>query len=197
MNELAGKITNFSYEVFGIIIPGAVITLFLGIWLASLGNIPVILVSDDFPILTITSITDLINRTFTDKGFGILVPLFLSWYMLGHITQWFSRSSSTPSEERTTSTNRIVCALKLKPIRPSENYSKELESIFLEASKRLSTTGEPLPWSQFYPVAKNFIARHSTNSLLSTYQNKYTLHRSITIISALLFWLDLAGIFLT
>ncbi len=168
MNELAGKITNFSYELFGIIIPGAIITLFLGVWLASLGNIPAILVSSDFPILTIASITELINRTFTDKGFGILLPLFLSWYMLGHITQWFSRSSSTPSENRPTAADRIICALKLKPIRPSENYSSDLEPIFIEVSKKLSSTGEPLPWSQFYPVAKNIIARHSTNSLLST-----------------------------
>lgn len=33
---------------------------------------------------------------------------------------------------------------------------------------------------QFYPVVKSFVIRNLSQSLITTYQNKYTLHRSIT-----------------
>lgn len=194
MSDLIGKLTNLSYELFGIIIPGAIITLFFAIWLASLGNIPALLISSDFPTLTIKKIVEIIGTVFTEKGFGILVPLLLSWYVFGHITQWFSRYSSKDSDEKTGFAKRVGLSLILRPPRPKEKYDPKLEQLFIQSSKKLSKSDTPLPWEQFFPVAKNLIARSIPNSLISTYQNKYTLHRSITITSAFLFWLDLAGI---
>ncbi len=194
MNELLGKLTNLSYELFGIIIPGAIITLFFAVWLASMGNIPALIISNDFPILTISKISEIIAKTFSDKGFGILIPLILSWYIFGHITQWFSSSTATPAGERASDSLRIIKSLLLKPPRPTENFSKDLKPLFDEVSTKLAIGKEQLSWVQFFPIAKNIIFRNSSNSLISTYQNKYTLHRSITIISAFLFWLDLAGI---
>ncbi|WP_444438357.1 hypothetical protein [Pseudomonas sp. A6] len=194
MGELIGKLTNLSYELFGIIIPGAIITLFFAIWLASLGNIPTILISSNFPILTIKKIVEIIGITFTENGFGTLIPLLLSWYVFGHITQWFSRYSSKDSDEKIWFWKRIGLSLILRPPRPKEKYDQKLEELFIQSSKKLSRSDNVLPWEQFFPVAKNLIARSIPNSLISTYQNKYTLHRSITITSAFLFWLDLAGL---
>jgi hypothetical protein len=56
--------------------------------------------------------------------------------------------------------------------------------------QRKFSAGSPLSWTQFYPVAKNYLARNSTSSLVSLYQNKYTLHRSIAVAAALTFWLS-------
>lgn len=194
MSDLIGKLTNLSYELFGIIIPGAIITLFFAIWLASLGNIPSLLISSEFPILTISKIVEIIGSSFSENGFGIFLPLLLSWYIFGHITQWFSRYSSRDSDTKIGFIKRIFLSLILRPPRPKEKYDEKLEQLFLQASKILSPTETPLPWEQFFPVAKNIITRSIPNSLISTYQNKYTLHRSITITSAFLFWLNLAGL---
>lgn len=197
MNELIGKLTNLSYEFFGILIPGAVITLFLAIWWVSLGNIPSEIISRDIPQIYLSDIASLSRRAFSENGLGIFIPFLFAWYIFGHITQWYSRSSYTESGERASNFARLFKSLQLKPPRPKENYSKDLEPLFQEASKHLSKSGEPLSWSQFFPVAKNLVIRKSSYSLIATYQNKYTLHRSITIASAFLFWLNIIGISLS
>lgn len=193
MNELLGKLTNLSYEFFGVLLPGAFINLFLAFWWVSLGDIPTYLSDGQLPSFSLAGLMSFIGGIFTDGKVGLIVPLLFIWYLLGHIALWFSRTGTAPIGSAQHSLRRIYLSLLLAPPRSKGNYDAHLQDIFELASKKLSLNGELLQWKQFFPIAKNVIARKSTYSLISTYQNKYTFHRSITIASAILFWLTLCG----
>ena len=47
-----------------------------------------------------------------------------------------------------------------------------------------------LEWRMFYPVGKAYLARNVANSLVTTYQNKYTFHRSLVLGAVVVFWLS-------
>jgi len=73
--------------------------------------------------------------------------------------------------------------------KPESNFSAKLQRLYDKVQVRFSIEGTPLEWREFYPLAKTFLLQNLTLSLVPTYQNKYTLHRSITTASTLLFWL--------
>jgi hypothetical protein len=78
--------------------------------------------------------------------------------------------------------------------KPEASFDASLEQLFATVSPKFSPAGKPLQWREFYPVAKSFIAQKLRYSLVATYQNKYTLHRSLTTAAAVLFWVSLLGI---
>ncbi len=51
-----------------------------------------------------------------------------------------------------------------------------------------------MEWEQIFPVLKSYLSRNLAYSLVATYQNKYTLHRSVTAGAAVWFWLNLMTI---
>jgi hypothetical protein len=62
------------------------------------------------------------------------------------------------------------------------------ESAATNLVRRLGMTDSALSdWGNFYFFAKNFIGEVGKHSLISTYQNKYTLHRSLAGLVGLLF----------
>ena len=52
MDELLAKLTNLSYEFFGVILPGVIAALLLALWWSALGPLAPMLSSGFFPQLT-------------------------------------------------------------------------------------------------------------------------------------------------
>lgn len=81
--------------------------------------------------------------------------------------------------------------LRFRVQKPDQSFEPKLIQ-FREAVGKEFASDRELSWREFYPLAKDFIANSNRRSLLSTYQNKYTLHRSIAAAGAVTFWLTLA-----
>ncbi len=172
-------------------------TLFFAIWWVSLEEAPTQITAGYFKPLLTEDILDFTKQIFTENSTGLLFPLIFFWYILGHITQWFSRNTKFTESNGISNFSRVSAALAFRPARPAAFYSEELKPLLDHLSKTLSPNEAPLDWKAFFPIAKNFVARNSASSLITNYQNKYTLHRSITITSAGLFWANSISIILT
>ena len=83
--------------------------------------------------------------------------------------------------------------MTLKIPKPEHAYDPNLQPLMDAVSKRLGEAS-PLAWRLFYPVVKSYLSRNLAQSLVSTYQNKYTFHRSIVMAAAILFWLCVATV---
>jgi len=82
--------------------------------------------------------------------------------------------------------------LRFKVRKPVESFDPALTELFKKVIGKFSHDRE-LAWREFYPLAKNFLVNTDRRSLVSTYQNKYTLHRSIAAAAAAIFWLTFFG----
>jgi len=78
--------------------------------------------------------------------------------------------------------------------KPNSPFNPKLQRLFEVVRKRFASKGVLPEWQEFYPIAKSFLAQNVTSSLISTYQNKYTLHRSIATAATLLFWASVIAI---
>lgn len=190
MDELIAKTTNLGYEILGVIVPGLIFLLFLLIAWVSAGPIIDIAFFGKIPQLHLSDIEATIKEKGSDIGF--LALLLVSAYFLGHILLWISRSRNADETITKNAWKRIWFSLLFKIPRPSISYDKNLDNLYQAVMKQFDETGCGLTWRQFFPVAKSYLSRNLTHSLVSTYQNKYTLHRSITAAAAVLFWLSTA-----
>jgi hypothetical protein len=194
MNELLGKITNLSYEVFGVFLPGLVLTLFLILYWAAMGSAAPFLslyVVPAFP----PSNTWHLNEALTSIGEAIVFTCVLAvWYLFGHLLMWVSRGGRADAGARKSGLRRVALSLAFRIPTPTESYDQKLESLFDSVAKDFFPITTPVEWRQFYPVVKTFLSQRLTYSLVATYQNKYTFHRSVTGAATVLFWLTLLGL---
>ena len=193
MEQLLAKLTNLGYELFGIFIPGIVALIFLLIWWASIGQIAPYISNGFFPQLTSKNASEIIESITVRTGFGIALPIFIITYFLGHMLQWISRSGKASDQILKSPILRTYKSICLQIPKPENSYDARLEPLFAAVQSKFMCDGTYLSWPQFYPIAKNYLSRSSHQSLVTNYQNKYTLHRSITLASAGLFWLCVAG----
>jgi hypothetical protein len=186
MGELVGKLTNVSYELFAAILPGMFVHIILLLYMAALGPVA----EDTFNNLSgfWTSFTGISEERATLTVAGLI----WFWYILGHLLLWYSRSTPVGETRRDISAVKRFCfALLFKPIRPSANFATDLQPLYEKVAEYITKAGgltEPLKWSQFYPIAKAILAQHLRASLVVTYQNKYTFHRSLATASAAGIW---------
>lgn len=193
MDELLAKLTNLGYEVFGVILPGVIGGLFLAIWWVALGPVAPLLSNGFFPLLTSNNISELVESLSLKTGIGVAVPGLVLAYFLGHILLWIARSGE-PNEAVSKDPWRTVgSSLVFRIPKPPKSYDEELQSLYEAVEARFRQNGSPLPWRQFYPIVKSYLSRNLAYSLVATYQNKYTLHRSIATAAAGLFWLCAFG----
>lgn len=194
MEQLIAKLTNLGYEFFGIILPGIVAFIFLVMWWASLGQLAPHLSSNFFPHLTSNNASSIAESISVKTGLGIALPSLIVTYFLGHILQWTARSGKASDKNLKNPVQRTIRSLFFQIPKNEKSYDSSLEDLYLAVQEKFTCNGTPLTWPQFYPIAKCYLARNLSQSLVSNYQNKYTLHRSITLASACLFWLCLLGL---
>ena len=200
MEQLLGKLIDLSYEFFGVFVPGFAMVIFLWLWWWAIGPLAPLWTYDIFTPMDgdrIVSIANAINsRSITAELIGILVMS----YFLGHSLLLVARSGKADQRAKNKWTRRVALALLFKIPKPAGSYDERLHRFFEALSAKFSEGSSPLEWRQLYPVVKSYLANNVTHSLVTTYQNKYTLHRSMATAGALGFWLSiisLVGAFLT
>lgn len=127
-------------------------------------------------------------------GVGIAAVLVTLWYFLGHILLWLSRSGNPNESVARTGYKRAWYTLTFRIPKLSESFDPKLERLFNLVRKKFSSGEDNLEWREFYPIAKVYLSQNVPTSLVATYQNKYTLHRSIAMIGAILFWISLLAL---
>jgi len=193
MDEFLAKLTNLSYEFLGVIVPGIIAALFLGMWWAALGPIAPLWSFEFFPHLALNNVSRIVEPLSLKTGIGVAVPGLVIAYFLGHILLWIARSGE-PDECATESTwRRVRSSLVFRIPKPPRSFDEDLQPLYDAVQAKFAIGDSVLPWTQFYPVVKSYLSKNLTYSLVATYQNKYTLHRSITAAAAGLFWFNAVG----
>jgi hypothetical protein len=101
-----------------------------------------------------------------------------------------SRRSVPDAQSEKDGRRRVFRALTFRIPRSPNNFNPDLEPLYKSVAAKFNAPGVQLQWSQFYPVVKSHVGERLSKSLVTLYQNKYTLHRSITMASVILFWLS-------
>ena len=192
-------------------------------WFAC-GSVAIALSRSLLAPLTLQSIDTTIESVSDATGVGIIIPMVIASYFLGHILFWIARKGKPvvgqpkrpwgwwglreklngflgrPPEWVSRGWHgvrvfwqrlfRSLKPLSLRIPKPSQSYHENLAHLMNRV--RSSLMDESLTrdtgWYEFYPVAKSYILNNSKHSLIGTYQNKYTLHRSLSAASALWLW---------
>lgn len=196
MDSLIAKLTNLSYELFGVILPGIVTMLFVIAWWEGIGPIAPILSFGAIPELTAKKISEIIEILNSPVGIGIFIPALFFAYFVGHIILWISRSGKPDDKALSNSWIRVREALFFRIPKSQINFDPKFDPLFKAVLQTfIDEKSLPSPsWQEIFPVLKCLISKNLSYSLVGTYQNKYTFHRSVTSASAILFWLCLASI---
>lgn len=194
MDGFLNKLDNLAYELFGIVLPGLVASVFLILLWIGLGSLPPVWSSGQVPTLTPDTVRRLIDRIPGALQTVTVICTLMVWYFLGHGVNWISKGRSHTRGEFKERVRRIWSFLKFRIQKPADSFDPALRKLFEAVSREFSGNKEMLQWREFYPLAKNHLANTGRNSLLATYQNKYTLHRSIAAAAAASFWISIVSI---
>jgi len=193
MDQLFSKLTSLSYELFGIFIPGFILFLFLGWWWWCVGDLAPLLSFNYLPVMGMKGVADGYGLVPNEIKFGLVVYIAVASYFLGHLINWVGRSGGvkeSAAESKIRRAREDICqCLRLSVPKPIESYSGSLEPLLNVGIRFLRLPPSAAKWTTFYPVAKCLIAQELQHSLIATYQNKYTLHRSLAVASVLWFWM--------
>jgi len=192
MEQLFNKLTSLSYELFGIFVPGFVLSLFLIWWWWCVGSLSPIISFGYLPMIGMKGVSEGYGLVPDEIKFGLVVYIVVASYFLGHLINWVGRSGGVKESMADSKKIRLISNLSnclfFSVPKPRESYYQSLEPLFKVAEDRLGLPVDARAWSSFYPVAKSLVAQEAKYSLIATYQNKYTLHRSLTIASVIWFW---------
>ncbi len=192
MDGFWNKLDNLAYELFGVVLPGLVASvLLLMLWYA-LGPLIPLWSFEYVPELTNERIRYFVRVVPFARECAAIIGTLLTWYFLGHVLNWVSKGRSS-RESAAKELKRVWSFLRFRVQKPTEPFDAALKDLFAKVSKKFSPDRD-LSWREFYPLAKNFLVNADRRSLLSTYQNKYTLHRSIAAAAAATVWLTSVGI---
>jgi hypothetical protein len=192
MDQLIAKITSLSYEIFGVFLPGFIAAIFGIAWWAGVGDLAPRWTFGTVPRLTYATAETMLKGLDVRLGIGIAIPLIVLCYFLGNTLVWVSRSGRP--DKNKSSFHLLLGSLLLRIPKPETSYSMDLESLLKAVEKHFVGSHSSLSWRQFYPVVKCYLSRQLPGSLVTTYQNKYTFHRSIAMASAFLFWFGLIAL---
>lgn len=190
MELLLNKLSNLSYEILGIILPGFITLILFILLIVGTGDLLPAFSNDFFPRLTLRSTSNTLESIGVRTGVGIAGPAILIAYFIGHLLHWISRSGKGDDELVKNNFKRTWLSITFRVPKHSTSYDKNLQPL-LDALKPKFHLSPEAEWRQFFSPAKHYLIRTSNTSLVSVYQNKYTLHRSITTGAALIFWLSI------
>ena len=189
MDQILAKLVNLSYELLGVFLPGFIFSLFiLLVWWCT-GDLISVITTGGIPALTVNWLEGFIQKLDVRLGVGLAVPAILASYFLGNLLVWISRSGRPDSNAN--SWHLLRSSLFLKIPKPEHSYAVALGPLFDRVREKFTAPGvASLEWRMFYPVGKAYLARNVANSLVTTYQNKYTFHRSLVLGAVVVFWLS-------
>jgi hypothetical protein len=190
MDQLLARLSNLSYEFFGIFLPGVVGWLFLALWWACLGPVGSTMSGGAIPGFTVAGICCALDSLSLAAMTAAAVPAIASIYFLGHLLHWSARSGKPPKADAPPP-NRVWRSLCFRIPKPKDSFSPKLGPLFEFVQDEFACGAARIEWPQLFPVLKTYLSRNLTHSLVPTYQNKYTLHRAITTASAAWFWLSI------
>lgn len=193
MEQLLAKLTNLSYEVLGVLLPGIIFLMLLVFWWASLGGLAPFISDGFFPQLTSSNAAEIVESISVQTGIGIAAPAVLAAYFLGHLLHWIGRSGTTADAVVKNHLKRTLNSLIFAIPKPSRSFDESLDPLYQRLQSKFAS-GVTISWAQFFPIARTYLFRNLSHSMVVTYQNKYTLHRSITAASAATFWLCAAAL---
>src|SRR5690349_12258309 len=177
MDQFLGKLTNLSYEFFGILFPGFVLLLFLVWWWWCVGELGSILSVGYLSALGMKGVSEGYVLVPNEIRMGIVIYVFFASYFLGHLINWVGRSGGARESEAESKWSRtkhdMTHCLFLRVPKPKESFDPGLQSLLASAIEALKLPSDSINWSTFYPVAKSWIAQELSHSLIVTYQNKY------------------------
>lgn len=194
MDQLLAKLTNLSYEILGIFVPGVVLILFaiFGWW--CMGPMAEFWSQGFLPTAELVAFSGFLSVLNEGVQTGMLFFLAIAAYFSGHLLHWLSRRGDRKDE--VDGWQRLGLSLLFKVPKPATDFHDPLKPLFLEAKTFFGMTPEA-GWREYYPVAKAYLAMSLQSSLAPTFQTKYTLHRSLTITAAVWFWGTVVGICLS
>ena len=186
MDALIGKLTNLGYEFFGILLPGALAVLMWSLlWIAAAGVVPWMTwgaVSE----ITLSDATDAIGQAIDWSAFMSILLMLALAYFVGHLLTWVARGGKR--HEQVGIRQHLMGTLFFRPPKQEPSYNVKLDPAWNWAGKRLLGEEPELSWPLFYPAAKTYLLQQRIPSLVTIYQNKYTLHRSLAVAAALTAW---------
>jgi hypothetical protein len=188
MDELISKLVDLTYEVIGVLVPGFIASTLLLAWWIAAGPVVLALINVSTSWVQPENIWEIFLSPSGEPA-HLLESLF-AWYFLGQLLLSASRHAAPDAESQSKPWRRVLRALTFRISRPSANFTPELEELYNAVAIKFSSSGIRLEWPQFYPVVKSYLSEHLSYSLVTLYQNKYTLHRSITMAGVILFWLS-------
>ena len=191
MDQFLARLNNFAYEILGIFVPGAILLLFLTITWWNFGSMSELWSLGVVPEARFEAASGLLGLLNADLRMGMLIALLVAAYFLGHLLHWSARKGR--SVDAIGGGRRVLESLSFRIPKPKSSYDSKLEGV-LNGVKSFLGLEPDAQWRQFYPIAKAYLAANLQTSLASTYQNKYTLHRSITAAAAIWFWLSIIGL---
>lgn len=195
MDQIIAKLTNLSYELFGVFIPGVIFLLFLAWWYWCAADLGPLLTFGYLAPLRFESVQagDLVFPDEIKLGFVVYVGVVA--YFLGHLLNWFGRIGSAEASIEETKLKRaqenLGNCLRLAVPKSRQSYFDSLQSLLDEGYRFLEIPDTSRSWNAFYLVAKSRISQELSRSLISTFQNKYTLHRALTVAAVIWFWLTI------
>ena len=186
MDALIGKLTNLGYEFFGILLPGALAVLMWSLlWIAAAEVVPR-MTMDAVPELTLSKAMGAIGQAIEWSTFVTVLLMIALAYCVGHLLTWVARRGE--GQEEVGFQDHLKGTLLLKPPKHNLSYDSKLEPAWRWAGKRLLGKKLEPSWLLFYLAAKSYLLQKRIPSLVTTYQNKYTLHRSLAVAAALTAW---------
>src|SRR5258706_1057250 len=149
MSELFGKLTNLSYEFFGVLLPGVLTSLFILLAWAAMGPMAPSVSAGELSQFHLTDLADEIDSLSTERGIGALVLLVIGWYLLGHLVLWISRSCERIADPWPSALRRTFLAVTFRFPRPKASYDTQLEPLFQQVKKKFEVPGVTFEWRQF------------------------------------------------
>lgn len=199
MNELTTKLSSLGYEIVGTLLPGALASVCLSLWLAAIGPL---LPEWSWGVLPVVHLDGLLAQaeelsalTSSAKMAGLL----MAWYLLGYVLSWGSRTYLAVSPDAIKARRTVIAAMRFKPLRSNCNYDETYALAYQRVCQALREPGAEsamqLPWPLFFQAVRPLIQqRIGSYSLITTHQLKYTFYRSMTTLSAIVFWLSLTAL---
>lgn len=183
MDTFIGKLTQLTYELFGVLLPGFLCAVFVGsMWLA-LGPLALKWSLGLLPELRLSEIVSIDASLSSSTRIAALVLLGVACYFLGQVLNGVSRQCTGGK-----SPLPMTDILRFRLHRPTAQYRQELSRLFAVAAPQIVPGMASPPWDEFFRVARCLLVQNRRTSLAATYQSKYTLHRSIAIASAGACW---------
>jgi hypothetical protein len=154
VNEILAKLTNLSYEFFGVILPGFVGFMFLVFWWLALGPVATKWSWGVVPQFTLENASTTVNSLNNATGAGTAIPVVLAAYFVGHIILWIGRSGKPDDVGTKRPIVRVLKSLVFQIPKPVSPYDPKLQPLFEDVRATLASGGIALDWRQFFPVAK-------------------------------------------